>query len=293
MEKILGNPKIRRLFYALFVLGLVILIVLKYFLNGIPYIDSILNDLIASIVTTVLIGAFVFYVFPKAEDLDFEIIEPTRIQEELSKGRLSTDYWYFTGGTGMFTRAVTLPELAKRARIINKPIELKLQLIDPLNWELCQKYAEYRRGLNTASNNRKLWTVKYVRNQSFATIVKSIIISSQEPLLEITIGLKNNFSLFRLDLSSSCVIVTKEDPREVAFIFYKSSSSFNSYYHEFKETFKQTRISKNCTTSINFSELDKENLIKILKNVDLYENIDDEDLDLILNLTKNSVNPYA
>lgn len=293
MERILGNHKIRRLFYILFILLLAVLIVAKFFLNGKPYIDSILNDLIASIVTTVLIGSFAFYVFPKAEDLDFEVIEPTRIQQELAKGRIGTDHWYFTGGTGIFTRAVTLPELAKQARIANKPIELKLQLIDPLNNDICQKYAEYRRGLNTASGNRKLWTATFVRNHSFATIIKAILISSQEPLLDISIGLKNNFSLFRLDLSSTNVVVTKEDPREVAFVFHKNSTSFNSYIHEFRETFKQTRLVKEYTTGISLEELDKEKLTKLLRDLELYSDVTNDDLEFILDLVTNSKNPYA
>lgn len=295
MDKILGNAKIRKLFYLLFFLVLFTLIAMKFFFNEIPYFNTLLDELIASIITTVLLGTFAFYVFPSNEDLDFKIIEATKIQEELAKGRITTDYWYFTGGTGIFTKAVTLPELARFARIKNKPIEIKLQIIDPLNIDLCEKYAIYRRGLNTAATaqNRKMWNSRYVRNQSFATIVKSIIITSQEPLLEISVGLKNNFSLFRLDLCSTSVIVTKEDPREVAFIFYKQSSSFNSYFHEFKETYKQTKEVKKYITDINLIEIDKPKLIFILEAVDLYVDLNDSDLDEILDLVKNSVNPYA
>lgn len=293
MERILGNPKIRRLFYVLFILVLGVLIVIKYFFHGVDYVDSIVNDLIASIFTTVLIGSFAFYVFPRTEDLDFKIVEPTRIQVELSKGRISTDFWYFTGGTGIFTRAVTLPELAKQARLANKPIEIKLQIIDPLNIDICLKYAEYRRGLNTASNQPQLWNFRYVRNQSFATIVKSIIISSQEPLIDISIRLKNHFSLFRVDASSSSVIVTKEDPREVAFVFYRNSTSFNSYCHEFKETNKQAKPVKDLSTDIRLEDLDIDKVSQILEGVDLLSDISQNDLKFILKLVKDSKNPYA
>lgn len=240
-----------------------------------------------------MIATFAFYIFPKPEDLEFKIIEPTKIADELTKGRDKTDFWFFTGGTGIFTRAVTLPQLAKQARKSNKPIEIKLQILDPTNDDICEKYANYRRGLNTASNNRGLWTKEYVRNHSIATIVKSAIISSHEPLVEIEIGLKGSFSLFRLDLSSTSVIVTKEDPREVAFIFYRSSSSFNSYFHEFKETMKQTVLVKKYNTSVSLDELDKDSLMIILRDLDFNFNLLDNDISLILELTKNAKNPYA
>ena len=293
MERILGNPKVRKLFYLLCLAVLILLGIARFFVSY-TVVDSVLNDVIASIVTTVLIGTFAFYVFPKEEDLEFKIIEPTRIKTELLEGRLSTDHWYFTGGTGIYTRAVTLPELAKRARSTNTPIDIKLQIIDPLNIDLCRKYAEYRRGLNTSSTTPSLWNYKYVRNHSFATIVKSVIISSQEPLVEISIGLKNNFSLFRIDLCSTRVVVTKEDPREVAFIFYRSSSSFNSYVHEFRETFKQTKpLKEHYETMSTLEELDTEGVKKILLDLEIFIDIDQHDLKVILGLATSKTDPYA
>jgi len=293
MERILANPKIRRLFYTLFLAILLLLIIGKYLLRNISYFDSVVNDLIASIVSTVLIGTFAFYIFPKAEDLDIKVIEPLRIQTELANGRSSTNYWYFSGGTGIFTKAVTLPELARLARETNRPMNIQLQLIDPLDQHTCYCYAEYRRGLKTATGNPDLWNDKYVRNQSLATIVKSVVLSAQDPLVDIEIRLKNNFSLFRMDLCASRVIVTKEDPRDVAFVFYHDSSSFNSYNHEFRETWRQARTLKKFSPRTRLEDLNNQKTAEILQALELFIDISDQDLSFITDLAKTTKNPYA
>jgi hypothetical protein len=230
---------------------------------------------------------------------DIKVIQPIRISEILEIGRQNTDFWYFSGGTGTYTKAVTLPELAKKAAK-GQHIYIELMIINPLNLEICKLYAGLRSSLRRNDKDSYEWTIDYVRNQSFATIIISFIYCCYNSYFKVSIGLKNHFSLFRIDVSSSKALLSKEDPKEAALLFGRDSSSYKSYLNDFKQSFQQTLIVKNFDNlRENFlhHDLRKENMTidtikRILDQLSLNENLDETNLNEILFLTKNYKNPY-
>ena len=66
----------------------------------------------------------------------------------LEEARRGTDTWMFKGGTGTYVRAVTLPRLADDARQQARRITVRLEIIDPTDTEICERYARFRRSLS-------------------------------------------------------------------------------------------------------------------------------------------------
>ena len=140
----------------------------------------------------------------------------------------------------------------------------------------------------------KGWNVEYIRCQGYATIAKCIITTSNQRKLDITVALKNHFSLFRIDLSDDNVVVTKEDPKDVVFVFYKHSTSYNSYRNEFNVIFQQSKEIKKIKVDYSIEEFDITKLKKMMKDLDIFPGIENfQNVQLIVDLAKNYKNPYA
>ncbi|WP_143467564.1 hypothetical protein [Leptolyngbya ohadii] len=256
-------------------------------------LNVILDNLIASGIATVAIAGLIFWLNPPVmRNAEISVLEPRQVSRLLQEGRQSTNTYWFNGGTGRFTRAVTIPGLAASARANNQTTELTIQLIDPCNSELCETYANYRNRLRSAGG-KSSWTTKLVQLEVYATIVSAYAYQSSQPLLQVKVGLKQNYSLFRIDLSSTQAIITKEDPQEPALIC-KAGSLF---YHSFLE---DMRLSLDQALILPRSSCEKPQFLKVedvstlLKNLDI-QNADLSEADLlqIIEKVQKLDSPYA
>jgi hypothetical protein len=256
-------------------------------------ISKLLDSIFVSLTVTVAIGLFLFYIELPDEEKKFEIVEPFKIGELFQKERSATEIWFFSGGTGRFTRSTTIPELAKIAKNNNQHINLKIQVLDPTNEQACINYANYRKGLRSAENNQ-VWTKEFVRQEIIATVVSAIIHRSLYPLLDIAIGLKNNFSTLRIDLSSKVAIITKEDKQEPALVCREGSFLYRTYKEEILQTFKEYR-QLNLLANFPFTpvNLTKENVAAILGELDIHAGLTDKDFEKIAVIVRENKNPYA
>ncbi len=227
---------------------------------------------------------------------EIKIIRPQNIESILEKGRQDTDFWYFNGGTGTYTKAVTLPSLSQRASNLGKNISIELLIINPFNNDICSLYAQLRASLRQNDKDSQKWTSSYVRNHSLATIVLCYSLCSQNTFLNISIGLKNHFSLFRFDISSNKVLITKEDPKELAMLFDRGSFTYDSYKSDFKQIFEQSQkvIRLNSLKKrIIIDSLDVEKVKFIMKELSLNPEISESDYSVIVELCKNYKSPYV
>ena len=301
MKPLLSSPHTRKLFYIVVLLFLVIILFIRYYLvlsifdaNSIylNITNSILDNLFASVIATVVIGSFLFWISPIEDGEAMKIIGHQEIREYLAKSRTKTDFWFFIGGTGSFTRTITIPVLAAKSREENKHKVIKLQIINPLNIDLCEKYCLYRKGLKSANKSNR-WTVENIRQELLATVVVGYIWKTKHPLFELSIGLKNTFSLFRLDISSSSAIITKENKEEPAIYCEADSFLYNSYKEDFLHTLKQCQVlPTNISFDLDYRELDKSNLFHFLKILGWDSEFSDKDVEKTINIIKSNLNPY-
>lgn len=136
MEKLLYSASSRNKFLALSLLILCFILLVRYLLLphlkiDIHILNKVLEDIISSGFTTVFIAYLVFWLTPKVmNNSNMEVISPYQIKEKLKEGRETDEYWY-SGGTGRHTRAVTLPEIALSSRNSNTTRRLYIQVLDP------------------------------------------------------------------------------------------------------------------------------------------------------------------
>jgi hypothetical protein len=159
-----------------------------------------------------------------------------------AEARQRTDLWYFKGGTGTFIRAVTLPECIENARRRNGTLDFRIEILDPTDEEICERYARFRRSLsNRPDASGELWTVDRTRKESFATILAACWHQQRSGLLKIDVWLSSTMTTFRADLSSSCVIITQEDPSTPALMIESDKIYYRRWNIELQYSREQAR----------------------------------------------------
>jgi hypothetical protein len=258
-------------------------------------VSRLLDSIFISLTVTVAIGWFLFKIELPDEEKKFEIVEPFKIGELFQRERSGTDEWFFSGGTGRFTRSKTIPELSKIAKNNNQHINIKIQVIDPTDEQVCSNYAKYRKGLRSAENkDLGHWTKEYVRQEILTTIVSAIIHKSHYPLLDIAIGLKNNFSTMRIDMSSKVAIITKEDKQEPALVCREGSFLYRTYKEEILQTFKEYK-QVNTLPEFEFSlkDLTVDNVREVIEKLCLSDGLSNDDYVKVHTFLKENKNPYG
>lgn len=307
MRDILEKEHYKGPFFITIILLFVTIILIRFFL--IPIADpllslewpelasSLLDKFATSLIVTIFIGSFIFWLTPKiVKKSKMEVLEPKEISKLLKNATQDSKSWIFKGSTGRYTRSTTLRLMAEAARNESIGRDLRLCLINPANTKLCEEYATYKRSLKSASKSNP-WDIKRVQNEVIATIVSALITQHDEPLLRITIHLVDNFSSFRLDISDFYVVITKEDKEATALRADKGTYFFDSYKDEVRLIERQ---SKKITINENISYLDKEKFTEqelkdYLLHINILSSTDIDKLDLkeISNLIKKPKSPYA
>lgn len=237
------------MFFTVIICLLIILLMARFFIvpllnltaNSITLsiTNSIVDNLFASLITTVVVGWFVFWITPQENRKKIELIESTQLIERKFKiARESTDYWNFNGGTGRYTRTITIPKLTKIASTNKSVINISMILMNPNNRKLCKIYANYKNSLEV--NDNKKWTTELVRCQIFASILMAFSCDNAFNFLELRVFVKDNFSLLRMDISQNYIIITKEDPTLPVLLFEKEFYLFSPYREDFNQTIKQS-----------------------------------------------------
>ncbi|WP_062993470.1 hypothetical protein [Nocardia anaemiae] len=156
--------------------------------------------------------------------------------------RRGTEQWLFKGGTGTYLRAVTLRECVENARREQRPLRIQIEVLDPTNEQLCKTYAQFRSSLvPEADRTGELWTTERTRKESFATVLAACWYRQRFTFLTIDVGLSTVMTTFRWDLSSSCVIVTQDNPNTPALMFERDKPYYRDFNRELVASFKQAR----------------------------------------------------
>lgn len=191
---------------------------------------DMLDKFVISLLTTTLLGCFVFYVTPRLIDkLEISAIPSSKINKILVDATQKSNLWMFKGATGRFVRGTVIPEFMKRSQSDRQHRRISLTLMNPENDQVCGAYTEYRKSVAQESQKND-WSKDFSKAQVIATIYRAFYCQSQvKSFLSTEISLIDGFSAFRVDLSSDMVIVTKEDPNAPA-ISCRSNTNFYKFY---------------------------------------------------------------
>lgn len=305
MEHILSTKHYRRSFFTVVALCLVVAFLIRFIVT--PHFDpsatvdltkfalSLLDTFTISLIITVFIGGFIFWLTPEIiKKSTMDVIEPKEINPLFKKAAADTKTWIIKGACGRYTRAVTIPSLAQSAKHEGIGRDIRIILLDPADSDTCEEYANYRRSLKSASSSEP-WTKEKVQEEVIATVLTALQFKYKEPLLTINIHLASTFSAFRLDISDSYVIVTKEDKEAAGLRADSGTYFYNSYKDETRLVERQSKkVQFDQPVDIN-QKTSVEELKKIIIDVGLLETkeVSRISLDNILNFINDPKEPYS
>lgn len=162
----------------------------------------------------------------------------TEVSDELALGRQGTDRYFFRGGTGTYTRAVTMPGLVNHARRDRRQVLVRLEIIDPTDEEVCETYARFRRSL---SHDGAEWTPERTRREAYATIVAAAWWQQRYELLDVKIGLSRSMPTLRYDMSARSLVITQEHPRGAALLVDQGKLLYEYTATELRKSHEQAR----------------------------------------------------
>ncbi|MFG2164396.1 hypothetical protein [Micromonospora chersina] len=168
------------------------------------------------------------------------VLHGSEVGRALAEARQHTDSWAFKGGTGTFTRAVTLPQCLEHARRRNATLSFAIEIIDPTDEDVCERYARFRRSLDPDAPGER-WTVDRTRKESYATVLAACWHLQRSGLLTVEVRLSAQMTTFRYDLSSSCVVITQENPQTPALRIDRRELYYNRFNIELDYSRKQSR----------------------------------------------------
>lgn len=302
MEQILLSKYARKVFF--FITGILFILILLIRLLVIPKIsmyisqefinisNAILDAIFSTGVSTVVIASLAFWLTPRiVKKSQIDIIDPKEIKTYLERARDTDEYW-FSGGTGRFTRSTTIPKLAADARFSNFSKKIVLIMINPDNEGVCSNYVKYRNRIRSGVKTN--WNHKKLKKEILATIVSGYSWKREQPLLELTIGLIDHYSMFRFDLSTELVVITKEDPTEPALMCEKETFFFKSYLEDLRLSLSQSNILDEDVEGIPFKELNVETISSFLTSLGLdTSKLKEDDFNDIKELVLKGENPYG
>lgn len=165
------------------------------------------------------------------------------VGQALDEARRVTDRWHFKGGTGTYLRAKTLPECVTIARRRNATMEFRVEIIDPTNVSVCQRYAAFRQSLSWASDpSGEEWTTDRTQKEAFATILAACWYRQRSTLLDIDVRLSSTMTTLRYDMSSTCLIITQEDPQYPAVMIKSGKVYYRRWELELRNSREQARL---------------------------------------------------
>lgn len=239
LSGILSSPSQRRSFLLSSVLlltsGFIGILVIAILAPNTPVwnaVNSFLISVVAGGAFALVSGLYLLFFFVDPNDIaSSSILLPEDIGQTLEDiAKIAPDYKIFVR-TGRHFRAKILPIITEKARRSRLRIRIDVVLLDFRDEAICEKYAAYRKA---SSFDSKFWCVRYVQEEVLATILK-LIEASQENrgLLDIHLFLSRRLSTFRIEGSSDEVVVTREDPKDIASRYPRSHRDFPAFVNEF------------------------------------------------------------
>lgn len=298
MDKIFGSKYIRYKFIFTIITLLTLLLLVRFCIFPIDALKDSVNEtfvsfidkFVASVFTAVVVGLFLFWMQLEEKKREIEFTDSGfEIEKYLANGRSSTESWLFNGGLGRYTKSSTIPELSIISSKERRTIAVNIVLLNPFNEILLQKYIAFRISVES-ENKKKYWTESAVKSEILATIITAFYYKRNNQFLNITVRIKDFFTLTRMDISSSVAVITREDPSIPSIIAKKGSYMYKHYSEEFQQVLRQSQ-----ELTYNFSDLDKPEkteIVNCLKTLFPKENLDSKLIDLVIEKFKNPKNPF-
>lgn len=230
-----------------------------------------------------------------ASAAEVRVLTGSQVAAELRAARLRTDSWHFRGGTGTFLRPVTLPECVQLARERRHSLSIHIEIISPMDVELCKLYSDFRASVGPAEDEK--WSVERTQKEAYATILAACWYDQHHDLVHIDVGLSHQMTTFRWDMSSDSIIQTQENAAGQALLFPRGKAYYDYWQMELERSFSQAEaVAITSARTIALSDepsADEARALFHALGLPLPSSYREEDISHILDKAFRSPNPYA
>jgi hypothetical protein len=251
-------------------------------------LDETLGNVIATALAATALAWLFFKLFPPpARPAIVENVPAHEITKLLDSALPAARFWWFDGSTGRYQRSTTLPQMGHWARKEGVSRELTIVILDPLDAELCRRYARYREGLRSGQGRE--WSVDAVRSDIYATLLAAHVYCERAPLT-VNVALKSTMSILRYDLCDRQLVITKEGTTDPAIACPAESFYYHAYLEDLRWRLKQARRVELATLAVPDGGFDRDTARRALHQMGLHtETLDDDArLDRILDESRST-----
>ncbi|MFI9836296.1 hypothetical protein ACIHFD_04645 [Nonomuraea sp. NPDC051941] len=187
---------------------------------------------------------------------EVEVLVGAAIGRAFAEARRSCAFWEFKGGTGTYLRAKTLPELARLSRLRSRPIRVRVDILDPTNFELCDSYARYQQQIahELWPQNNGEGSGRNVQLSCLATILAALRYN-RGSLLEIELSLSSVWSNQRFDRCEECLLITVRDKSWPAYRIRSRTKLHADYLTHLSVSFRQGRAMNLAATDAPLADV--------------------------------------
>jgi hypothetical protein len=237
---------LRRWYFVSLLLALSILLLLRFtVLKTVPNPSdygltaaTVLDTLVASAVTSLVVGIAYVLLFPEGSSVALEEVPSRDIEAALEQATQHTRKWRVRARTANYFARMTLPALTKEALRSGRSINVRVQMLDPENPTLMAGYARFKSNHRGAAAR---WTPDKVRREIYATMLQLALHRHEAPRLEIEVGLSPALWVISLDASDDIAMITGQNRGDTAIVFRAGSQFYESYCDDFDASFSECR----------------------------------------------------
>jgi hypothetical protein len=307
-EQLFERKKTRTLFFAGSIVVVLLMLCVRYFVlpefepglsQGLLNVAAkLLEDLSSTVIVTVLVAFALWYVTPqRVRQSGVTVVEPRELKSYFNRALINTREWKFCGGCGRYFRSAVLSMISNEATSSSTSKRVSAIVLNPLNDALCERHAFYRSGTRKGKADGN-WTTLRVKQELLATIIMAKQCSAAATLVDVQILVSDHFSGFRMDISDSYAIETREDSTAPALLCEFGTYYFGALVDEFRLIERQaTRIKGGEDQCHSISDVTSLRLalgyLRIGKNTLADLNLQDSELQGVLSLIQKNENPYA
>ena len=296
------RARTRNIFFVAIALVAALLLLVRYFVlphfdatlsqGGLPLVAKLLEDVSTTIVVTVVVAAFLWWITPsRVRNSGVVVIEPRELKRHFAEALSSSSDWRFFGGCGRYFRSAVLKEMKRRARQESTSKSVAAIVLNPENDLLCERHSRYRAGTSRGKSEGN-WTTIRVKQELLATIVITKAVAHSEGLIDAQILVSDHFSSFRVDISQLCAIETREDATAPALRSDRGTYYYDALNDEYRLAKEQARVIQGglleCSKVSDLSSL-KNAIIAIGLNA---LGLSDQELEEVVALIHTASNPY-
>ncbi|MFF4617855.1 hypothetical protein [Nonomuraea jabiensis] len=202
-------------------------------------LSGIADNLIAAVLTSIIVGAAYIYLFPQNAAPAYEVVPSRDIARAIADMTDNAREWSVRSRGANYFTSVTLPALVASALDRGASIRMRVQCLDPDQPHLLAAYAE---SMSDIRSRVGTWSASRARLEVCASLLRAALHVKDAPRVRVEFGFSPSIWVMSLDLTDQAALVTGQNKGEDALLFRTESQFFKPHGDDFDISWKACRV---------------------------------------------------